>query len=377
MSNLAVDLMPKSFEEIYGHEEYVQILKSWIEKDNLPFIMFVSGNSGAGKGTLVQNFIRTTLCLNRVVGESTNCGHCAMCKIDPRTTSKNNNVMWVVPGGSHAGTIDAQFKEAISYAHEPPIGNPINQHQYHKFIVFDEIQSIKAPLLEQLAHSSETVGIVGRNRVTYILITMDEHKIRQKQPTLVQALKSRAGKGYINLGRPSDLRLHQYCKDKLCVDNLEIRNALVQYAEGSYRQLIAGYEMLCDLPELSLPLVQARLNLATDSTRLKFWELFNKATNPTNTTELKEYWEYLLEKFPEDSLVTQLLNDIDLFMCSGTGTNIPIEFIKALCLYLTDPKLVKSWFIINQFTGTFTILDLSCFTSNTHHSIFDNALNVT
>jgi hypothetical protein len=354
MTNLAIDLLPKSLDDIYGHEGIITIIKNWIAKDTLPYLIFISGKSGTGKGSIVHNIVKTTLCLNRKDGDSHNCGRCAICKIDPRTTNKSNNVMWVQPGNNN-GTIDSQVTAAITYATEPPIGNPTDGSRHHKFIVFDEIQSIKTPLLEQLAFSTELPAVVRRNKVTFILITMDEAKLQQKQPSLVDALKSRAGKGYIRLTNPSKARLHQYALDKLGLEDNDIRSILVDYANCSYRQLIAGYEKLTDLPELNINLVQASLNLASTLTRLKLWTLFNNATDYKSLNELKDYWSYLLDKFPEESIVKQLLDDIDLFILNDKQHKIPLEFIKSLLLYIHDSNSFPFWFLFRQFAGQFTV----------------------
>lgn len=354
MSNLAVDLLPSSLSEVYGHEGIITIIKNWISKDTLPYLIFLSGKSGTGKGSIVHNIIRTTLCLHRKEGDSSNCGHCAICKMDPRTTNPSNNVMWVQPGNNN-GTIDSQVLNAINYANEPPTGNPTDGSRYHKFIVFDEIQSIKTPLLEQLAFSTELPAVVRRNKVTFILITMDEAKLQQKQPSLVDALKSRAGKGYIRLNNPSKARLHQYALDKLGLENTEIRSVLVDYANSSFRQLIAGYEKLTDLPELNLDLVQASLNLSSTMTRIKFWTLFNQAINFEEINNLKDYWNYLLERFPEESLVKQLIDDVDTFILKDKQHKIPLEFTKSLLLYLYDSNYFPFWFLLRQFAGQFTV----------------------
>lgn len=365
INNLAIEKFPQSFEEIYGHKEEIKFIKNWIEKDKLPPAIMLSGDSGVGKGCLAHNIIKTTLCQNRKPDVAERCNKCDVClKMDPRNTHPSNNVMWIQIGSNNQSTIDAQVKEAISYAQTPPMGNRLVDigSKYHKFIVIDEIQSIKQTLLEQLFMALENGPSIELNRVTFILITMNEAYLESKNPMGFKAIKDRVGRGYIPLQRPSDARLHQYALDVLNIENIELREILVEAAEGSYRGLLAKYESLLDLPSLdNLNLVQTRLQLASYSTRVKFWELFSKGSN-----ELWSYWKVLKQDYVAHRIVKQLYSDI---ISSTNVKDIPLEFFKAMREYLKDPLFLDAYYIVfAPFMGTFTVT----LPPLTHESSIDN-----
>lgn len=343
MSNLAIDLMPKTLDEVYGHIDKIKQLKSWIREDDYPYLIFVAGDSGTGKGSLVHNFIKTSLCLNRKPGEDSRCGHCAICNMDPRVTTKENNIMWV-QNGSGGSTIHQQFKEAETYSNTPPTGNKADYHRFHKFIVYDETQNIQSNLLERLLFSSEVLNVVERNRVTFICITMDEQKIRDKNPQAYNALKSRAGKGYLRLGAPTEKQLHQFAKEKLNIsdDYIEVRNALVNYAESSYRAIIAGYEKLnslaCGLDDTAS--VLSALGFATLAQRHQFWLLYSNSSNK-DKNELKAMYDSMCHIVSEYTLIKQLLSDLYNY-CPDP----PLSMLAAMSEYLKDSTTVATWYII-------------------------------
>jgi len=356
VNNLAIQLMPNSLDEIYGHDDYITIIKSWILEDKLPPAMFITGAPGVGKGALVHNIIKTSLCRTRKDDSTHRCGKCLMCKMDPRVTNPQNNVMWIQTGNkvsnsNNKGTIDSQLKEAIEFASTPPRGNPTVDigSRYHKFIVIDEVQGLKQTLLEELLFVLEIESILKTNRVTFIMITMDEAKLEAKNSALYKALIGRCGKGYIQLHEPSSLRLHEYAYKKLNVTDPIIRNLLVESAEGSYRDLIANYEKTLDLPECTPYLVECILKKASRASRRKFWEYFSKANNPQNNEAFKLYWESLVERFGQRNLIKQLLNDLDEMRIYKQ--DIPLSFIRSLVECKNDPTIPVALVAFSPYQG--------------------------
>lgn len=343
VNNLAIQLMPKSLDEIYGHDDYVAIIKNWIQKDNLPPAMLITGNPGVGKGVLVHNIIKTSLCRTRKDDSTHRCGKCLICKMDPRITNSQNNVMWIQTGNkvsnSNKGTIDSQIKEAIEFASIPPRGNPAVDlgSRYHKFIVIDEIQGLKNTLIEELLFILEIGSILEENHVTFIMVTMDEAKFEAKNSALYKALVGRCGKGYIQLHKPSNVRLHEYALAKLGVTDPLIRNLLVESAEGSYRDLIQNYEKTLDLPECTPHLVECILKRASRVARRKFWQYFSEAKNTETNEQLKVYWDSLVERFGQRNLIKQLLNDLDEMRIYKQ--DIPLSFIRSLVECKNDPTI--------------------------------------
>lgn len=352
VNNLAIESFPESFDGIYGHDLIIQTLKDWIKTDTLPPGIMFSGNPGVGKGCLTHNLIKTTLCQNRKPTESTRCNQCDICtKMDPTTTNPRNNVMWIQVGSTNSSTINSQIKDAIEYSQIPPTGNRLADRgsKYHKFIVIDEIQGIQQTLLEQLFLALENKGSIERNRVTFILITMNEPKLENKDSIALKALKDRIGNGYFKLHPPSNLRLHQYALDLLHVEDDQIRELLVESAENSYRGLLSSYDKLLTLSDFNnLDLVESKLQLAAASSRAKFWELFSHGSS-----ELRDYWSLLAEKYGEVALVKQLFNDL---ANQTLGSKYPIGFYKSMREFLRDPSLKAFPLIFAPYAGTFTVI---------------------
>lgn len=353
--NLAIQLMPQSLDEIYGHDDYLTIIKSWIVNDKLPPAMLITGSPGVGKGAFVHNIIKTALCRTRNDRSTHRCGKCLICKMDPRITNPQNNVMWIQTGNkitnSNKGTIDSQIKEAIEYASSPPRGNPSVDlgSRYHKFIVIDEIQGLKNTLLEELLFILEIGSILEENKVTFIMVTMDEPRFEAKNPALYKALVGRCGKGYIQLHEPSKLRLHEYALKKLGVTDPLIRNLLVESAEGSYRDLIKDYEKTLDLPECTPYLVECILKKASRPARRKFWQYFSNANNSKASEQFKLYWESLVERFGQRNLIKQLLNDLDEMRVHKQ--DIPLSFIRSLVECKNDPTIPVGLVAFSPYQG--------------------------
>jgi DNA polymerase III delta prime subunit len=381
--NQAMALLPQTLDDIVGQNIAVNLIKSYLEEDKHPYALFISGNSGTGKGALVINYIKALHCENRKPGSYIACGKCNQCKLDPKLKGKYNDVIWIQPGKGE-DTINKQVKEALLEGLEPPRLASINEaHRYYKVIVFDELQSLNTSIIENLLFSSETEGVVKQNRIIFIMITMSEHRLSQKDPELMKALVDRTD--YIKMKRPTKAELAHFTVNKLKVLDPKIINLLIDAANYSYRGLIRCYarieKQLKEDPDEDLC---AELLYTTSARRRKvLWTLLNKTT--TDNTDLYNYYNYLnrqidpkllnLKEFWLDTVEachdeTQLLNALldDLDSSRLLGKNIPIEYDKLISDYLVSDRNISSWHIIKRLKGK-NLIDLEIFDQyNNHYS---------
>jgi DNA polymerase III gamma/tau subunit len=351
-----------------------------LETNNHPYALFISGNSGTGKNCLVQNYIKALQCENRPPNSSVACGYCAQCKLNPKTKGKYHDVVWVQSGKGGDATINQQFKEALIEAEEPPrLASPKDEHRYYKVIVFDELQSLQINIIENLLFKSETDSVFGKNRVIFILMTMSEQRINQKDPELCKALIDRSD--YIKTRTPTSDQLRYFIINRLRVQDPSIINLLVDASDGSYRRLIRYYDQIKNLLLKGADEDTCADEIYVTSSRRRkiLWSLLN--SNNNDSEELYSYYKYLdrpiegkltLKEFWYDTVescadVTKLLNQLldDLDRSRELGKDIPLEFDKLICDYLVSERNVSAWHIIKQLKGK-NLVDLRIFDHNEH-----------
>lgn len=354
--------MPKTIDDIKGQKVPVQIIKTFLETNNHPYSLFVSGPSGSGKGVLVSNYIRALHCENRKPGEYTACGKCAQCKLDPKTKDVYNDVVWV-QAGKNDETINSQFKEALKQADLPPrVASPLEDHRYYKVIVFDELQGIPVNIIQNLLFKSETTDIVERNHIIFIMITMSELSIEQKDPALAQALRDRSF--YIRMNEPSREELNSFLLEKFEIKDAEIRDVLVDAAQGSYRGVIRCYEQVKPYIHLGADVCSDIVYVASPSRRKKLWAaLMSKTQNPwpkikdmmdkidkTKASSLKKVWEDThMKNIDGTTLVKQLLSDMD--KSEEMGHPVDPSLQKLLIDYLLSGRHITVWHLLKQLKG--------------------------
>lgn len=372
--NLAMKLLPQNLDDIIGQEVAVNQIKYYLESDNHPTALFVSGSTGTGKGCLVLNYIKASQCENRKKGSSLACGKCKQCKLDPKTKGKYHDVVWVQTGNGDA-TINSQVNEALEECLEPPHLASINQpHLYRKFIVFDELQSMDISTIEKLLFYLETEDIVNRNRIVFILITMSEERLSQKEPQLLKALIDRTT--YIKMRKPTKAELKYYCIQHLNIYNPKIINLLVEAADNSYRGLIRCYSQIQEdiSNDQDEDYCADKLYLTSNRRRKILWTLLNKknaskedlytyyqhlSSKWNNNLSLKDFWYNTIEACADESkLLNQMLDDLDA--TRQLGNIVPLEYDKLICDYLVSERNLSSWHLIKQLQGK-NLVDLKIF----------------
>ena len=311
---LAQKLNPKLWSEYHGSENYVKILHKSILTNNIPGALFVSGASGTGKSSMIILYIKSLLCLNRKDDEIEPCNNCTNCNLDPRTSSVENNVLWVQTGGSGGDTIVTQMNEAIQEAYIPAQRFSLNKPP-RKIICFDEIQSIPKDRLSQLLFLSEVSKISEENNVTFIFCTMEESGINEN---ILLALKSRCGAFYFRFKTPTLKDIKEFIQSKFILDE-DVINMIALSSNYSYRATLQTIEYCMECcPTINNKSVSSLLGFIDNDIRERLWRLLESCNRQglQNYRTFKIFWDTLEQTVNKDILFTQLEQDIELSLLS-------------------------------------------------------------
>ncbi|HPC09951.1 MAG TPA: hypothetical protein PLN85_02615 [archaeon] len=178
---LANKLRPKNLDEIYGQTKIVKILKEYIKNDNLPNVLFFTGNSGCGKNTFANIVAMTYSCDNPSTkdGVRTPCGVCDSC-LDIIEERFQKNVYTYNGSDITADTI-REIEKNIQYSTLD--GKP-------KFIIINEAQLVRE--LKRLLEIIET----NKKDIYFIFTSTDRSKFsstagKDNKSQETQALRSR------------------------------------------------------------------------------------------------------------------------------------------------------------------------------------------
>lgn len=353
MGSLALKLDPKTWEDFYFQDPAVRDAKHWIEKEDYPNLIFISGPPGVGKTRFAKLLVQTVHCLNRKPGEFRNCGHCEVCKKDPRDSSATSNVVWVQAGTGEQ--MAKMVRTALQEANEPPYA--AEEHRWYKFIVFDELQTLKQHLDKLLFYPD--LQRTDTNRIIFIGITMN---ISALDDVDLEAFKSRAS--YLNFQRLSHSQIYKILQDKFPKAPVESLRMIATESNGNIR---AAYNRLEDCFRYSENLnpveVSIRLQFCDARLRKKLWQLTEKAVFGAAGAfvfkELREFWESLEHYVSEEKLLTQLIEDL----CRSFELNPTETKQQALSLFIrqqsSEVPLKLSQFM-KVFTGQ-SLIDYELF----------------
>jgi DNA polymerase III gamma/tau subunit len=340
MTNLAVKLDPKTWDDYYFHGKQINHLRKFIKENNHPFAITVSGHTGSGKTTAVKLYIKSLLCLNRNHGDDVPCGECANCLADPRTGETLNNVIWVQQGQDEK--ISAQINKALEEASSPPYGLE-EEHRHYKVIVFDELQSIPRNWLQALLFYPEIPQLMRRNRVIFVFITMDESKI---DPSIFKPLAARTF--YLRFRGLTEDEITEYLSAKFNNFPQESKEIISHYADGSIRFALSAYEKcVADDPNLSPISVAETLYYASKETRKNLWSLLQSR----NWKELNQFWKDNSPFIDPEKLIGQLLRDLDNTLINGGGNDAHLKAKHILYSYLVSNAKVNAFDAIKMLAG--------------------------
>jgi DNA polymerase III delta prime subunit len=287
MSTLAIEKDPKNWDEFKFHSASRTQAIKWISTNKFPNMIFVSGPSGSGK-TAYAKLLRSSIhCLNRKAGEYQPCGECAICKSDPRDDIPQNNIVWIQAGQEEK--LSAQINLALAEANLPIYGiHP--EHRDWKIIVVDEAQRLDKRQMQDLLFLPDLGQRMGRNKVLFIVVTMDEESLNS---TVRDALRSRSS--HQKFRGLSETETLQFLRTHYTNAPLESLRLISGQAKGNLRwahNLVADCKDLD--PELSEIAVAEKLCIATTEERKKLWVILENLRLET-PEYFKIYQKYISE----------------------------------------------------------------------------------
>lgn len=335
--NLAVRKDPVSLDQVYYHDSVKNLLKKFIRENQHPNLLVLAGPTGTGKGSLVRAYIRTLHCQQRQPGETTACGRCSSCRIDPRVAPLQEDIIWIqrgkdVEGGSIKAKVDRALEEATrpTYRQDEP-------HRDYKVIVIDELQLVPRDVASSLLYSVELKELPPW--VIFIAITMSPEVI---DPGILQALGDR---GTLKTLMPlTEEQLVAYLIREFPQTPLESARYIAQACRGSIRGALSKYaECEAEDPSLSPVSVANTLHFADSATRRRFWESLESG----NYQDVYSQWQRLSSYVSSDRLVQQLERDIEASILQKPSTDqlLALNFIFQ---YLCANRQVSAWQLIRQ-----------------------------
>jgi len=367
--NLANTLSPQTWEELEGHPQIANQLKKYIQNNDLPYLMYVCGPSGVGKTSTVNLFIKSLFCQNRTDETINPCGVCASCLVDPRDREKTDNVIWICKS-KNGESLTKQFNAAITESYKPPhtINDPT---KYWKIVVVDELQSVDIANLYNMLHFTELSSVMSKNRVVWILLTMNEEKIRLKDPQLIKSLKSRGVPFYFKSF--THLETLAFLKKRFPHLPSPTANFIAKYAEGSLREAIRGYELVAAASDTFNPDVAAQiLRYIPPEVRDKFWHLLSTAISGDSFKELKSLWESISTSYDQSAVLQDLLDDIDNSILNGYSTPDQLEAYNLIYRHIVSGSAVAPWHLWRSLIGK-KLVDPNLYThSNNAPNLLDD-----
>lgn len=212
---LARALRPKTYEQVFGHVGIIQALKKTLTPLKHHTFLF-AGPRGLGKTTLSRLIAQTLLCENIKEGEP--CGQCSVCE---QIQQGQHPDFLEIDGASKTKVEDVRDFIQRSYG-RPLTGN-------YKIYLIDEAHMLSLHSFNALLKALEEPP----EHVVYILATTELHKL---PPTV----RSRC---LTFLLQPPTLAqmeeyLLNYCHSQVITYDIDVIRAMLQEAQGSYRDLL-------------------------------------------------------------------------------------------------------------------------------------------
>jgi DNA polymerase III gamma/tau subunit len=300
---LANEHRPKFFKDFISNSKDdcgspASVLKDTIKKNYHSVLGNIAllGPSGCGKSSLSKLHSKATLCYNRLEEDYEPCGECQVCLGEDTSniaeyTIHNPTAAW------------EPIRELIQLSRQAPVINRegIRADQYYRFIILNEIQQASPELLALLYDAMEYAPAT----TIWILISMDEDKLRKKSEQTAEAI----------IGRCADLHLPSFSDSAMASNivgktdiNYDAAMAIAKLSNGNMRRVwnnVAIYRALVDEDsEISEDLVlYSRSGGATKENRLTMWQALAKGDGRT----VKDIIDNWTEKAADIKLVGNLL----------------------------------------------------------------------
>ncbi len=302
---------PVDFNNVYGQEEVVTVLKNAIVTGKISHAYLFCGPRGTGKTTIAKIVARLVNCDNLINGNP--CGKCYNC-----LNYLNSNDIVEIDAASNNGVDEIrELRDKV---------NLVPSNAKYKVYIIDEVHMLTMQAFNALLKTLEEPP----SHVIFILATTEPHKIPL-------TISSRCQK--FRFSKISDDKIVDRLKDICYCENISIDDdalyEIARLSDGGMRDAINILDQL---------VAYSNGNITIDDVykvngSVSYNDLYNLLNNIiiNNKIEIINFVDYLnnsgkdIAKFIEELLI--FLKDVIIFKNTGIDSNISIknEYIKLIC----------------------------------------------
>ena len=302
---------PVDFNNVYGQEEVVTVLKNAIVTGKISHAYLFCGPRGTGKTTIAKIVARLVNCDNLIDGNP--CGKCYNC-----LNYLNSNDIVEIDAASNNGVDEIrELRDKV---------NLVPSNAKYKVYIIDEVHMLTMQAFNALLKTLEEPP----SHVIFILATTEPHKIPL-------TISSRCQK--FRFSKISDDKIVDRLKDICYCENISIDDdalyEIARLSDGGMRDAINILDQL---------VAYSNGNITIDDVykvngSVSYNDLYNLLNNIiiNNKIEIINFVDYLnnsgkdIVKFIEELLI--FLKDVIIFKNTGIDSNISIknEYIKLIC----------------------------------------------
>ena len=302
---------PVDFNNVYGQEEVVTVLKNAIVTGKISHAYLFCGPRGTGKTTIAKIVARLVNCDNLIDGNP--CGKCYNC-----LNYLNSNDIVEIDAASNNGVDEIrELRDKV---------NLVPSNAKYKVYIIDEVHMLTMQAFNALLKTLEEPP----SHVIFILATTEPHKIPL-------TISSRCQK--FRFSKISDYKIVDRLKDICYCENISTDDdalyEIARLSDGGMRDAINILDQL---------VAYSNGNITIDDVykvngSVSYNDLYNLLNNIiiNNKIEIINFVDYLnnsgkdIAKFIEELLI--FLKDVIIFKNTGIDSNISIknEYIKLIC----------------------------------------------
>ena len=302
---------PVDFNNVYGQEEVVTVLKNAIVTGKISHAYLFCGPRGTGKTTIAKIVARLVNCDNLIDGNP--CGKCYNC-----LNYLNSNDIVEIDAASNNGVDEIrELRDKV---------NLVPSNAKYKVYIIDEVHMLTMQAFNALLKTLEEPP----SHVIFILATTEPHKIPL-------TISSRCQK--FRFSKISDDKIVDRLKDICYCENISTDDdtlyEIARLSDGGMRDAINILDQL---------VAYSNGNITIDDVykvngSVSYNDLYNLLNNIiiNNKIEIINFVDYLnnsgkdIVKFIEELLI--FLKDVIIFKNTGIDSNISIknEYIKLIC----------------------------------------------
>lgn len=302
---------PVDFNNVYGQEEVVTVLKNAIVTGKISHAYLFCGPRGTGKTTIAKIVARLVNCDNLIDGNP--CGKCYNC-----LNYLNSNDIVEIDAASNNGVDEIrELRDKV---------NLVPSNAKYKVYIIDEVHMLTMQAFNALLKTLEEPP----SHVIFILATTEPHKIPL-------TISSRCQK--FRFSKISDDKIVDRLKDICYCENISTDDdtlyEIARLSDGGMRDAINILDQLVAFSNGNITIDDVyKVNGS-----VSYNDLYNLLNNIiiNNKIEIINFVDYLnnsgkdIVKFIEELLI--FLKDVIIFKNTGIDSNISIknEYIKLIC----------------------------------------------